>query len=283
MDRYKDFIRAIWKCGPSSANWYPSLYADCCMEHRWIIFALLKCINIRMLNGVFRDWYDPKTDGKEKLGRFLSDNDRFLIKPVLSSQGKGIELLYSKDVDRDSFFVDIKEKKVMLEGFIHQHDTMVQINSSSVNTVGLITARCGKKVHILHGGGLRCGGKDSFVDNFHNGGCTYPIDIKTGIIDGPGVSLGSKKKMIKHPSSDVVKYGFQIPNWNKVLDTVKAAALVMERVGHIGWDIEVLENGVEIIEVNINYPGTNIVQLDGFSVFDHIKAFLEQCESKIES
>lgn len=65
-----------------------------------------------------------------------------------------------------------------------------------------------------------------------------------------------------------------------MLDTVRAAALVMEWVGYIGWDIVILDNGCEIIEANINYPRTNIIQLDGFSALEQVKTFLMQCEGK---
>lgn len=75
--------------------------------------------------------------------------------------------------------------------------------------------------------------------------------------------------------------GFRIPNWNKVLDTVCQAAKVMGRVGYIGWDIAVLEDGCEIIEANVNYPGTNIIQLDGFNAYEAVLTFIKECGIEI--
>ena len=72
--------------------------------------------------------------------------------------------------------------------------------------------------------------------------------------------------------------GFNIPNWDKVLNMVRSAALVMKNVGYIGWDIAILEDGCEIIEANVNYPGTNIIQLDGFQAYDKIREFLRECK-----
>ena len=237
--------------------------------------------NTAFANFIKRDWYDSAVSDKKQLAEFLSRNDKFLVKPILSSQGKGIELYQSSEVDIDSFYNDISSREVILEGFIKQHAELASINPSSVNTIRLITAKCGSNVHVITGGGIRCGGRDSIVDNFHNGGCAYPIDITTGTVDGLGLTLGSKKKIYKHPSTGKEMLGFRIPNWDLVLDIVRSAAMTMNRVGYIGWDIAVLEEGCEIIEANVNYPGTNIVQLDGFTAYENVMAFLDGCGMKI--
>lgn len=228
-----------------------------------------------------RDWYDSTVSDKQQFTEFLYRNNKFLMKPILSSQGKGIELYQSSEVDIDSFYNAISSQEVILEGFIEQHSELASINPSSVNTIRLITARYGNNVHVIAGGAIRCGGKDSFVDNFHNGGCAYPIDISTGIVDGPGLTLGSKEKIYRHPSTGKEMLGFHIPNWELILDMVYSAAMIMDNVGYIGWDLAVLEDGCEIIEANVNYPGTNIVQLDGFTAYENIKVFLDGCGVKI--
>lgn len=100
---------------------------------------------------VNREWYDPTTEGEDKLKCFLEHNERFLIKPTLSSQGKGIELRCSSEVCVNDFYKEIKSERVILEGFIQQHRDMNKINSTSVNTVRLVTARIGKHIHIVGG------------------------------------------------------------------------------------------------------------------------------------
>lgn len=204
----------------------------------------------------------------------MAHNEKFLLKPILSSCGNRIRILRSSNLNMDKFFDEISEQKVILEGFIKQNQEISRINPSSVNTVRLISTRCGSRVHIV-GGGIRCGGKNAFVDNFHNGGCAYPIDIETGIVSAPGRALRSQKRIIKPPSTDVIMCGFQIPNWDKIVDTVYAAAKVMENVGYIGWDIAVLEDGCEIIEANVNYPDPDLVQLDGFAAYERLLRFMK--------
>lgn len=93
-------------------------------------------------------------------------------------------------------------------------------------------------------------------------------------VDGCGVTLESNRKQIKHPASGIIMPGLKIPNWEEVIKTVTKAAMKMERIGYIGWDVAVTENGCELIEENINYPGTNIIQMDGFECYGKLQKFL---------
>ena len=48
--------------------------------------------------------------------------------------------------------------------------------------------------------------------------------------------------------------GFQIPNWNKAIETVIKAAEKIPQCRFIGWDVAFTDKGVELIEGNHN-PG----------------------------
>lgn len=224
-----------------------------------------------------RDWYDSTVLDEDRYDEFLERNNRFLLKPIRSSQGKGIELYNAKEIDIDSFFSRISSGQFILEEYIIQHPSLAEINPSSVNTIRLATVRLDDHVHILQGGALRCGGQDAIVDNFHHGGYAYPIDIANGVVDGPGRMLNKTERVYRHPTTGKEMLGFQIPNWDAVIDTVKRAAMVMDNVGYIGWDIAVLSDGCEIIEANVNYPDTDVHQLDGCNVYDDIRSFLLEC------
>lgn len=110
--------------------------------------------NVAFSKFIKRDWYDSTNLNKSRFDDFLCRNEKFLLKPILSSQGKGIELLYTSELDSDAFFKDVSSKKVILESFIKQHPALASVNPSSVNTVRLITARFGDDVHVVCGGGL---------------------------------------------------------------------------------------------------------------------------------
>ena len=59
--------------------------------------------------------------------------------------------------------------------------------------------------------------------------------------------------------------GFKIPNWNNLIIEITKAAKKNSKIGYVAWDVAILENGIEIIEANINYPGVVSVQLDGIN------------------
>lgn len=237
--------------------------------------------NSKFKKYIKRNWYDATKPNREQFISFLQSNSEFLMKPIVSSCGNGIELLKTTEIDINRFYENISVKNLILEEIIKQNLEIKSINPTSVNTVRLITAKFEDKVHILKGGALRCGGKNAFVDNFHSGGCAYPINVDTGIIDGPGLSLKSNQKIYEHPSTGKEMLGLQIPNWNIILETVSSAALIMKNIGYIGWDVAVLENGCEIIEANVNYPDSDLVQLDGYSVYKELLLFLKNCEINI--
>lgn len=151
---------------------------------------------------------------------------------------------------------------MILEAFIQQHPTLSAVNPSSVNTVRICTARDrAGEVHVI-GASLRGGGAGSVVDNLHADGVQYSVDPETGLIVRGGVKFNGERNVYFHPSTNAKMIGLQIPNWDKVLETVKQAGKIPPNLRYIGWDIAVTEKGCEIIEANI-LQGSNGMQQDG--------------------
>ena len=221
---------------------------------------------------VRRDWLYIPDSTPDQLRAFLAAHDRFLIKACSETRGEGIELRRREDTDAEAFIREFSGKPYLLEALIEQHPAMAAINPSSVNTIRVITARKDDRAVII-GAGLRTGGGEQFVDNFHHGGTAYPIDLETGIISGRGIDLYGNP-VLRHPATGVVMPGFQIPHWDMLTEQVLKAAVVPPHVGYIGWDIAITPDGVEFIEGNVNYPGTTIIQLDGPGPYARLKDFL---------
>ena len=98
--------------------------------------------------------------------------------------------------------------------------------------------------------GLRIGNGEAVADNFHHGGLATIIDIHSGFIISDGVdhNLVWYKE---HPVTGKTIRGFKIPFWDKVIETIKNAAMVMPEVRYVGWDVAVGKNGkIYIIEGN---------------------------------
>lgn len=211
---------------------------------------------------IHREWlYLPESSEKE-ICSFLLRNRISLIKPVAGYKGIDIQLLNTDELDMDKFLQEHRYDDSVLEAYIHQHPALAELNPTSVNTVRIITARNGQRIHMV-GAAIRCGGANAFVDNFHNGGAAFPVDTKTGIVSGPGRSLTSKEPIFHSPATGCIVTGFQIPYWDTLLDCVTRAALLPEHLGYLAWDIAITEVGVDIVEVNVTTPGATIIQLDG--------------------
>ena len=137
----------------------------------------------------------------------------------------------------------------MIEEFVSQHPDMAKLNPDSVNTIRVFTVADKQGNFKILSCGVRVGGKDSDVDNYHAGGVGYTVDPNIGVICRPGHDI-SGKEYYYHPSTGIQMIGYQIPNWPVVLDAVSALTRVEPRGRLIGWDLAVVTDGVELIEAN---------------------------------
>lgn len=193
---------------------------------------------------------------------FIERFPEFIVKPVHGTQGHGIRRLRAgKLKDREGFALKCIERGLLLEEPIRQHRAMAEMNPTSVNTIRLNAARTAQGVRLI-GAALRCGGAGAVVDNFHSGAVAYPLDLQ-GVICGPGRDNTSLADYMFHPPTGVRMPGRRIPHWEQVLSAVEQGMALVPSMGYVGWDVAVTETGVELIEGNYNWPGGNIIQIDG--------------------
>lgn len=198
-----------------------------------------------------REWIDCSKASGDDFASFVHRHGCILMKPLRGGQGKGIFKLSDKDIR--TFELE-RHKDFLAEQIIVQHPKMALLNSSSVNTIRVLTFK-GKVIACA----LRIGGEGAIVDNLHSNGVCAHLDVKKGIIDN--LCINNKlEKFLYHPGSHIQLVGFQVPNWDKVIQTAKAAARVVPEVQYIGWDIAVTENGTALIEGNHD-PGHDVVQM----------------------
>lgn len=199
-----------------------------------------------------RDWLYTKNMDKDAFLEFCNSNEQLFLKPLDEQEGHGINILKTNSADLMTVYEDLKCKNILVESIIRQNHLMT-LGNKSVNSARILTViDKSKKAHVLRAG-LRAGVGDSIVDNYSAGGVLYEIDIKTGIIDHKGIQ-GDNYDIIYHPGTDKCMLGFQIPNWNKAIETVIKAAEKIPQCRFIGWDVAFTEKGVELIEGNHN-PG----------------------------
>lgn len=169
---------------------------------------------------------------------FFDRNDAAVIKPRFDLMGKGVMLIRKSDItDMRTTFRELVDnyRKFLMEGLIEAAPEVKVLNPDSVNTVRIITHFDGKEA-VVWSASMRIGHVGSFVDNVGAGGLTVTIDTETGVIISDARDEGGFS-FEKHPETGIVFKGYQLPAWDKALETVKAMAAKMPDAKFVGWDL----------------------------------------------
>lgn len=203
-----------------------------------------------------REWISCKTASISEVEAFVAAHDALVVKPADGMKGSGVHVFDKSEL------TGLAGSNVILEECISRHPALI-FNNKSVNTIRLITVRDSNGLVHFVKAGLRCGVGESFVDNLSAGGVAYPVDVKRGFIEEPGVngsySLGKKDYVFIHPGTDIFMLGYQIPFWKETLELVESAALKLENIRFVGWDIAITPDGPSLVEGN-SRPGPSIIE-----------------------
>ncbi len=216
--------------------------------------------NVRFSKYLHRETLNGETCGVEELEAFLKGQDSFFAKPNHGSCGKGVTKLKPGDFPSTAALLEHirKEKLVILEHSLPQHEAMAKLHPASVNTLRIVTDLVGDQIHIAYimvkiGRGGHC------CDNTGQGGMLCRVDAEKGIIRS--VATDDYFNIFEtHPDTGVRFEGYEIPMLSEAIALAKEAALEIPQMRHVGWDIAITPEGPAIIEGN-EYPGTDLCQL----------------------
>ena len=212
---------------------------------------------------VHRDWIFSGAVSLEEFKSFIMKQDAVIIKPMDGVEGCGVRkfvLSEHPDTDLDVLYENLSQEGVMIEEIIQQNSCLV-FGNTSVNTIRTHTILDKNgKAHVIKAI-LRAGVGKSVVDNYCQGGAIYEVDINTGLVCSHGQSKDNSQCYI-HPGTSIVMLGYQIPNWDKVIEVSEKAAERIPQIRIIGWDVAITETGVELIEGNHN-PDYELLEFIG--------------------
>ena len=207
-----------------------------------------------------RDFIDVNTSTKEDVIAFIKKHPVFMAKPVVGTCGKGIEKIDIHDHESVDTLYDYLTQEGMnyeLEELIHQNKKVASIYPDSINTVRIVTIVDNGVSHII------CAyfriGNGKYVDNFNSGGMVAPVNEETGEVIDKAIDK-QKNLYERHPATNAIIKGFVFPDWDKALEMVKKASLVVPEMRYIGWDVCFSTKGPLLVEGN-EYPGHDIYQL----------------------
>lgn len=183
--------------------------------------------------------------------KFTKKYPCFVKKNVRKSCGQSVEVIDIKQTHKTSreLFKDLlSEGKTILEELVIQSPKTGMFNKSSVNTIRCITFNTKEGVMIPYCF-MKIGRDGSFIDNGAAGGILVGIDPATGILGTDGVDEIGRRYQ-RHPDSEVIFKGYQLPEWTKMINICKKMASELLSVPWIGWDMAYTDKGWIVIEGN---------------------------------
>lgn len=197
----------------------------------------------------------------EAFQNFIEGEEKFIYKPFDGYGGHG-HVIYRLDSSRspeDIYQELITLPRGVIEHWIVQHEALNRLYSGAVHTVRLHTIHNGDPENILfYGSNLSIAFKGELANTCLDTTLSAQVDDATGVIttDAYDADFNILKEI---PGSGVPIRGFQLPDWDKALAVVKAAAATVPELGYIGWDVAFTPQGPVIVEGNIA-PGTHGAQ-----------------------
>ena len=177
--------------------------------------------------------------------------ERIVIKSSTGGCGIGIEVLPTKDLTEEKLRLKLIETgNDLVEDYVVQHDDLMNLSSSGLNTIRIITQlTADNKVEII-GCRLRIT-VNSHVDNLAAGNIVASINTDTGEVYTDAVySDMTKPPVTHHPITALKIKGFKVPHWPQTIELIKKAACKNSKNKSIGWDVAITNNGPELIEGN---------------------------------
>lgn len=246
----------FWKLNESQRSEFISCSEMQCIYRKMVqpevrtVFWYKNLFLDRFSSYIQRQWIEVRNATYEQFAQMVSQFD-CIAKPVEGWWGKGIRVIRKTEdkTEIKRLYDECMEENILLEERVQACKEIAAFHPSSLNTVRVVTISNPDKC-VVFGAILRMGTGDSIIDNTHNGGIFASIDVNTGIIETDGLDSNGNK-YIEHPDSHITIKGFQIPYWDKVIETCSSATKVIPKTIFVGWDVVIFDDGrVGLIEGN---------------------------------
>lgn len=198
-----------------------------------------------------RDYIYLDGNNEKDFIKFIGKEKTVIAKPVDGEGGHGVEkFIITKENAKEMYNELIDNNQRLVEEVIIQHKDMNKIYDKSVNTLRMFTFVKDGKAYFLQA--ILKFGNGSVCDNFSSGGM-YTFTDDNGVVVAPAIDQADNY-FDEHPISKQKIMGFQVPLFDKAVELVKEAALVVPDMAYVGWDVAIGEKDAVLVEGNW-FPG----------------------------
>lgn len=209
---------------------------------------------LKRMNGYY--YYEGEPVSEEEAIKKCSNLQDCIIKPALEYSGKGVCGLEVKNgiasIDELKLEDLFKKygKNFQIQKRLKQHEKMNLLNPTSVNTIRILTYRSDMEILVIYSV-VRIGRMGQVIDNQCAGGISTIIG-EDGRLGKYAYGGYTENDVLKTDVGTVLE-GFEIPSYNKAIETVKKLHFQLPFFNLIGWDVAIDEAGDPvIIEWNVN-------------------------------
>ena len=223
----------------------------------------------RKVNGLFLDDNYSEISQKQAIS-IAKENPEIVIKVAKWSEGgKGI-LFWNSIDDDESKLLDflMSSNNLVCQEVIRQHQTLSELNPTSINTIRLMTFVFEDKVYMLSSF-IRFGAHGNRMDNVHSGGFACGLQ-KDGQLKKYALDLAGTRYEYKPNGKPLDQ--FKVPNYEKCVEMATRLARRFASVSRlISWDLAIDEMGNPlVVEFNITFGGINFHQLCNGPLFGEL-------------
>jgi hypothetical protein len=225
-------------------------------SERYIVHNKLKFLEIYtpFIKHSYATLDDLKAQNDSAAKVLHNKSGKIVLKSIYGECGMNITVISVRDLDSQAIIKRLAATgNDFVEEYVVQHRDLMRLAPSGLNTLRIVTQlNNNDEVEILSTI-LRIS-INSAIDNWSAGNIAAPVNLSTGVIEGPAFYKDiTKPDEYYHPITGVEIIGFKIPYWTELLQMAKDAALYNRKNRSIGWDIAVTDDGPDLIEGNHNW------------------------------
>ena len=195
--------------------------------------------------------YITSSEDRDSFLSFCSRHHHIFAKRDKGSCGIGAKSLTIHDNEQAGKVFDelITYGEWIIEELIHQDPVISAFNASSINTVRFPSFKHNGVVKSVFPC-MRFGRAGSIIDNSTLGGLTVGIDEKTGELFPYAYDEKGDVHEV-HPDSKIPFRGFQVPQWDDLIEFVRRAHLALpDDQVYVAFDVALSDKGWCIVEGN---------------------------------